>query len=454
MSYSKSSRPIPSNLSVIEGIEQDGSHHLTGPFVPATPIGANTPVDGSYSLSRPGSPAALLTPTALKALARFSSESEGLWSDLKSMRWMRVPASSFKMILYPTVLYANYRFLQAWHLVPPDWYNPFEPLLFISHRVPDSSPEDPRYQKGYLDILFVLFYVIVWSFVRQSMTLYIFHPIARHVGIKRSSKLDRFGEQGYAITYFSLMSIIGLIVMSQTNTWWYKTENFWLEYPFWQMKPLMKSYYLLHSAYWLQQLLVLALRLEKPRKDFAELVVHHIVTLWLIGWSYTINFTPIGNAVFLSMDVSDVFLAFAKICNYLQLERTKNIAFAFFTCVWTYFRHWLNLVILWSVWVEFDLIPEHAKVWNPAEGVWFPYWMKYNVFVPLLALQFVNLFWYFLIWRILLRAVFVSKLDDERSDDEGETEAENTSSVKKGKNAANGSLRRSRSTAGRAAKDN
>ena len=49
------------------------------------------------------------------------------------------------------------------------------------------------------------------------------------------------------------------------------------------MTPLMKTYYLLHSAYWSQQLLVLALRLEKPRKDFAELVLHHIVTLWLIG---------------------------------------------------------------------------------------------------------------------------------------------------------------------------
>lgn len=25
--------------------------------------------------------------------------------------------------------------------------------------------------------------------------------------------------------------------------------------------------------------------LEKPRSDFKELVIHHIVTLWLVGWS-------------------------------------------------------------------------------------------------------------------------------------------------------------------------
>jgi len=47
----------------------------------------------------------------------------------------------------------------------------------------------------------------------------------------------------------------------------------------------MKSYYLIQFSYWFQQLLVLALRLEKPRKDFYELVGHHFVTLWLIGYS-------------------------------------------------------------------------------------------------------------------------------------------------------------------------
>jgi very-long-chain ceramide synthase len=207
---------------------QDGSHHLTGPFLPPTQVSlslslslslsslsSHSPVressPNSFSLSRPASPVALLTPAALQKFARFSSESEGLCSDLKSMRWMRVPASSFKMILYPTIFYFNYRFLQVWNLVPPDWYNPFQPLLFISHRLPDSHPDFPRYQKGYLDLLFIAFYVIVWSFVRQLITLHMFHPLARRYGIKKPAKLDRFGEQGYAVLYFSLMSSLGLV---------------------------------------------------------------------------------------------------------------------------------------------------------------------------------------------------------------------------------------------------
>jgi acyl-CoA-dependent ceramide synthase len=49
------------------------------------------------------------------------------------------------------------------------------------------------------------------------------------------------------------------------------------------MNGLMKTYYLLQTAYWTQQLFVLVLKIEKPRKDYNELVIHHLVTIWLIG---------------------------------------------------------------------------------------------------------------------------------------------------------------------------
>jgi very-long-chain ceramide synthase len=93
--------------------------------------------------------------------------------------------------------------------------------------------------------------------------------------------------------------------MAQEPTWYYRTEQFWIgraflqivgnynvlinvwrlfsDYPHWDMKPELKSYYLVQSAYWCQQLLVLVLKLEKPRTDYNELVAHHIVTLWLVG---------------------------------------------------------------------------------------------------------------------------------------------------------------------------
>lgn len=97
----------------------------------------------------------------------------------------------------------------------------------------------------------------------------------------------------------------------------------------------LKLYYLLQTAYWLQQFLLLVLGVEKPRQDFYELVAHHIITLWMVIWSYIMNMTLTGNIIFLTMDWSDVFLSLSKCFNYLQMEKTKTVAFAWFTCFWT-----------------------------------------------------------------------------------------------------------------------
>ncbi|KZT38835.1 longevity assurance proteins LAG1/LAC1 [Sistotremastrum suecicum HHB10207 ss-3] len=342
--------------------------------------------------------------------------SQGLWKDILNMQWMRVPSSSFTLLTIPFVLYFNWHFLASGHP------NPFEPFIFITHKIPGTSPNNPLYQKGYNDILFVLYYIIFWSFVRQVLVLHVFQPFGRWWGIRQQNKLDRVGEQGYALVYFGLSGAWGLKIMQELPTWYYNTEGFWIDYPHWRMPAQLKAFYLLQTAYWIQQLLVLVLGLEKPRKDFRELVIHHIVTLWLVCWSYLVNLTFIGNAIFVSMDIPDAVFGATKLMNYMQLERVKAVAFLIFIGVWSYFRHWLNLIIIKSVWSEFHLIPQEAQQWKPSEGIWMVWWMQYQVLVPIVLLQMVQLFWYFLIWRVFYRAVFQAKLDDERSDDEGDEE--------------------------------
>ncbi|KAF8621577.1 hypothetical protein AX15_007603 [Amanita polypyramis BW_CC] len=373
-------------------IEDDPSHHLAGPFLPQTPLGSVSPTNP--------------TPPATPAHPPVS-----VW-----LRWVIYPSSALFLLLVPVVLHTNWLFLAP--VVSPGAPNPFAPFFLLSGLVPSSSPSDPRYAKSYLDLLFIAYYVVFWSLVRQWLTINVSRPVARYLRIRKETKIDRFGEQTYALLYFFVFGAWGYRVMSQLPTNWYRTEYFWIDYPHWDMKPELKRYYLMQSSYWCQQLLVLLLGLEKPRKDYSELVAHHIVTLWLVGWSYLINLTLIGNAVFMSMDIPDAFLAVSKILNYIQWDVSKMYAYVIFIFVWTYFRHWLNLKILWSVWFEFDLIPEAAKQWKTVDGVWLVHWMRYQVFAPLVLLQLLNLFWYYLMWRILLRAMVTHKADDDRSDDE------------------------------------
>jgi TLC domain len=75
------------------------------------------------------------------------------------------------------------------------------------------------------------------------------------------------------------------------------------------MRGTLKPFYLLQGAYWFQQFLILVLKVEKPRSDWKELIAHHIVTLWLIYGSYVMNMTLYGNAVYITMDLSDAFFS-------------------------------------------------------------------------------------------------------------------------------------------------
>ncbi|KAK7061805.1 TLC domain-containing protein [Favolaschia claudopus] len=394
----------------------DPAHHFADPFLPQTPLGSNTP-------ERPSTP-----------VARQSHKKKvSPW-----LRWVIEPAESFKLLLIPLVLYINWELLtpQLRPLLAPytpaigqylpngSIPNPFGALFLLSGKVPTSRPEDPRYAKDWCDLLFIVYNIVFFSCFRQVVTLKMCRPFAQYFGIRKEAKLDRFGEQGYAVVYFGITGAWGLRIMSRLPTWWYRTEYFWIDYPHWDMNPELKRYYLMQMAYWCQQLIVLVLGLEKPRKDYYELIAHHIVTLWLVGWSYLVNMTLIGQAVYMSMDIPDMALAFSKLLNYLQMDRAKVVSFTIFVFVWSYFRHYLNLVILWSVWTQYDLIPQFARRWVWSEGVYLVPWMKYQIFIPILLLQFINLFWYFLILRILVRTILTAETDDDRSDDEGDDEEE------------------------------
>lgn len=153
------------------------------------------------------------------------------------------------------------------------------------------------------------FYIVVLSFTREFLMQQLLRPLALAVGIKTRGKQNRFMEQMYTAMYFAVFGPLGLYVMSRTPVWYFNTAGMFEEFPHRAHEGLFKAYYLLQASYWAQQFIVLVLRLEKPRRDFRELVGHHIVTLALISLSYRFHFTYMGVAVYITHDVSDFFLA-------------------------------------------------------------------------------------------------------------------------------------------------
>lgn len=202
----------------------------------------------------------------------------------------------------------------AAYAVNPTDSNPVRRFIFLSYEQPNPDAHlDPtlpvHYGKGLWDVAFVAFYTIVLSFTRELMMQEVLVPLGRISGIKSRGKQQRFAEQMYTALYFSCMGPTGVYVMSRSPVWYFNTAGMYEAFPHRSHEAVFKFYYLFQAAYWAQQGVVMLLGFEKPRKDFRELVAHHIVTLALIGLSYRFHFTHMGIAVYITHDISDVFLA-------------------------------------------------------------------------------------------------------------------------------------------------
>lgn len=276
-----------------------------------------------------------------------------------------------------------------------------------------------QYGKGVNDFYFVGFYALFFTFLREFLMCVVMKPAAHLLGVNKPNKVKRFMEQTYSMFYYGLSGPFGLWIMSRTPLWYFETTPFYTNYPHKTHDIFFKVYYLGQAAFWVQQSVVLVLQLEKPRKDFHELILHHIVTIALIWCSYRFHFTWMGLEIYITMDVSDFFLSTSKTLNYLD-SPISGPFFVIFVFVWIYLRHYMNLKILWSVLTEFRNVGEWELNWETQQ---YKCWISQPiVFILIFALQILNVYWLFLIFRILYRYAAGGVAEDERSDDEDEDE--------------------------------
>ncbi|KAI8081559.1 TLC domain-containing protein [Halteromyces radiatus] len=285
----------------------------------------------------------------------------------------------------------------------------FDHFLFIS-----NERLDGRFEKSYWDLTFLFFYICIFTAARASFMKYILLPLAKWCNVS-PKKYDRFCEQAWSFVYYTCSFSAGIAVMYGTK-WWFNTAYFWIDYPVTDYTKAFKYYYLVQFAFWLQQIFVL--QIEAPRKDYRELVMHHINTLLLIFASYLCNFTRVGNAVFVCMDLPDAVLALAKTLNYTCPGIVCNFTFVLMLISWMYTRVYLYGCIMLSTWTEPDLYVDFRLA--PLEGWWFPHFVVYIIFGLMLGLYCLILFWTAMIFKVLYKIVFTDNAKDVRSDDEDE----------------------------------
>ncbi|KAI0187732.1 sphingosine N-acyltransferase lac1 [Xylaria flabelliformis] len=333
-------------------------------------------------------------------------------TDWESWRW-KIPLALVVIVLS---LYAS----------KPTTSNIAYPLIFLSFKVGNASA--PEYGKGLWDVAFVAFYTIVLFFAREFIMHEILRPLAVSCGITSRSKQARFNEQVYVAIYTGIIGPLGLYVMYHSPTWYFSTAGMYADYPHRTHSAVTKFYYLLQAAFWAQQALVMILGLEKRRRDFKELVVHHIVTVSLIALSYRFHFTMMGVLVYVTHDISDFFLATSKSLNYID-SPLQGPYYTLCIIFWVYLRHYINLKILFSILTEFRTIGPYVMDWEAEQ-----YKCEISsviTFVLLAALQALNLFWLYCLLRNGYRFVVLGVAKDDREEDEDNENDRQDAGVKK-----------------------
>lgn len=331
-------------------------------------------------------------------------------------RQLEISLSLLLLILAGNVIFPTIYYLGTSYTPDPSYHLTyvFSRFLFLSFRKPG---DESLYYKGRDDAYFIGFYFILFWFLRDASMRWLLEPLARRAGITRKRSIVRFAEQGWAFLYYSVFSTLGLYIMQTSPYKNLRTEHYYIGYPHDALPPLSKWYYLVQTAFWLQQIMVL--NLEERRSDHQQMLTHHAVTVLLMSFSYVFNWTRVGNAVLCLMDFVDLLLPLAKLFVYTKRQKLADFTFAVFMLSWILTRHIAYNIVLYSVAFELPRLVPHG--WHPREGYFNAVW-SHAAFTALLAIQQIfSILWFKHVVKVAIQVLSGHPGTDTRSD-AGDTE--------------------------------
>ncbi|XP_028857264.1 ceramide synthase 4a [Denticeps clupeoides] len=242
----------------------------------------------------------------------------------------------------------------------------------------------------------------------------------------RPSTTKKFCEASWRFVFY-LVAFLGGLASLIGKPWFWDHRECWQGYPQQSVSEAQYCYYIAELAFYWS--LLLCVSVDVKRKDFKEQIVHHIATIFLIGFSYCANYVRVGTLVMLVHDSSDFLLESAKMFNYAGWRKTCDALFVLFALAFLVTR-----LVLFPSRIVHTTVIVSMEFFKPFFGYYF-----FNAL--LLVLQALHVFWAWLILRMVYKFIFLGKVErDERSDEESETEEEEECSWEQRKDALNSKL--------------
>jgi len=174
------------------------------------------------------------------------------------------------------------------------------------------------------DILITLVLSVLFTMVRYSFqkNVQIFATEALGLVHTKSKKLS---ESCWKLFYYGNVWIWGISITLPEDFFWEPVLCI-KDFPNLPMDVMTKSFYMTQLAFYIHSI-GCHITIEVHRKDFLQMLIHHIITVHLLLMSYYTNTHRFGLIVLILHDINDVFLECGKIFIYLGKHKAADISF-------------------------------------------------------------------------------------------------------------------------------
>ena len=240
----------------------------------------------------------------------------------------------------------------------------------------------------------------------------------RRKNASNTKKIGKFVEALWRFILYVGCCIIGYqtLFVPKTASWVLDTNEHWDKWPIHIISPPMDFFYQVELGVYLH----LLAWTEVSRSDAVEMIVHHITTILLLTFSYITNFTRVGASIMLLHDSADVLLESAKCFNYISKAKDSKWACKFCDTIFALFAitFLVTRLIIYPRYIIYSVFFEAP---NHFGTNWAGFWV---FSVLLVILQFLHIFWFYLIAKMLWNLASKGVEKDVRSDDEDDVEEE------------------------------
>ncbi|KAK4757473.1 hypothetical protein SAY87_018774 [Trapa incisa] len=208
------------------------------------------------------------------------------------------------------------------------------------------------------------------------------------------AKIAKCSESMWKLTYYGTVEIC-ILTIGYNEPWFRDTKKYFEGWPDQELKVPLMLFYMCQCGFYIYSIAALLLW-ETRRKDFSVMMSHHVITVFLIGYSFATRFFRIGSIVLALHDASDVFMEAAKVFKYSEKELGASICFGLFAFSWLVLR--LIFFPFWVIRAASDDL-QHCLPLHETSGTLVYYFFN----TMLLTLLVFHIYWWYLICSMINR---------------------------------------------------